>query len=144
MIRIGTATVAYYPEGAFTTYPDGTSYAAQPHCTPHYDEIAERCGYLEWEPGDGLAEPLARARLAYCREHEACHHIVSEWIGGAASKVLWPLAHGCEPDAFDAVQEEALTMTLQRWLRANERPIIGGVDWDGIKARALALLDEAR
>ena len=143
MIRIGTATITYYPEGAFTTYEDGTSYAAQPHNTPHYDEIARRCGY-------GLPDgphPHSRrdrdeaSRLAYCRKHEVCHHIVSEWIGGHTSRVLWPLAHGREPVPYEAIAEEALAITFQRWLRANERPMIGDVDWDELKARALTLLD---
>lgn len=126
-MQIGTATLTFYPEGAFTSYADGTSYAAQPHDTHHYAVIAHRCGY-----GDDI--------LAYAREHEACHHIAAEWICGWTSKVLWPLAHGREPDPYDAISEEALTMTFQRWLRANERPIIGGVNWDGLKGRALALL----
>jgi hypothetical protein len=128
-IRIGTATLTHTPGGCVTTYDDGSSYGAHPHDTHHYHVIAHRCGY-----GDDI--------LAYAREHEACHHIVSEWIMGRPSQVLWPLAHGYDPDPADAVQEEALTMTFQRWLRANERPIIGGVDWDGLKARALASLDE--
>lgn len=114
-IRVGSATIAWTTDGAVTTYADGASYGALPHDTPHYHVIAHRCGY-----GDDL--------LRYAREHEACHHIVSEWIGGFPSKVPWPLAHGRQPAFFDAVQEEALTMTCQRWLRANERPIIGGVD----------------
>jgi hypothetical protein len=140
-IRIGTATLTYAPGGCVTAYDDGTSYGAHPHDTPDYDEITRRCGY--WEAWPGLGPLLrAQARLRYCREHEASHHIVSEWIMGRSSQVLWPLAHGYDPDPADAVQEEALTMTFQRWLRANERPIIGGVDWNGLKARALALLDE--
>jgi hypothetical protein len=129
-MRIGTATVCYYDGGAFTRYDDGSSYAAHPHDTHHYHVIAHRCGY-----GDDI--------LRYAREHEVCHHIVSEWIGGYTSKVLWPLAHGRDPDPVEAIMEEAMAMTFQRWLRANERPIIGGVLWDDLKARALALLDAA-
>jgi hypothetical protein len=132
-ITIGSATITYTPDGALTTYWDEASYGAQPHDTPDYATIAERCGY-----GVGPA-----ARLAYCREHEVCHHVVSEWITGVESKVLWPLAHGFDPDPADAVLEEALAMAFQRWLRAGERPIIGGVDWDGLKARTLALLGES-
>lgn len=141
-MRIGTATLTYYPDGAYTSYDDGTSYAAQPHDTPHYDEIAERCGYA-WPLSrrQPTGQQRADARLRYCREHEACHHIVAEWIGGHTSRVLWPLAHGREPVPFEATAEEALAMIFQRWLRANERPIIGGVPWDDLKARALALLD---
>lgn len=139
-ITIGDAVVRWTPDGALTTYGDGSSYGAQPHDTPHYDEIAERCGYglgLPW----GDAQRRAQGRLRYCREHEVCHHVVAEWILGRESQVLWPLAHGYEPDQAEAIAEEALTMTFQRWLRAGERPIIAGVDWDGLKARALAALD---
>ena len=130
--RIGTATVVYTQEGCFTRYDDGASYGAHPHHEDHhYTVIASRCGY----------SPDHAGRLQYAREHEACHHIVAEWIGGYTSKVLWPLAHGRDPVAMDATLEEAAAMTFQRWLRANERPIIGGVDWDGLKGRALGLLD---
>jgi len=127
-IQIGAATVEYTPDGCVTRYPDLTHYGAQPHDTPDYREITRRCGY-----GDDI--------LTYACEHEVCHHIVSEFLMGRPSQVLWPLAHGYEPDPADAVQEEALTMTFQRWLRAGERPIIGSVDWYGIRARALALLN---
>lgn len=127
-LTIGSATVIYYEDGAYTRWSDGASYAAQPdHADHHYTLIAARCGY----------SPDHAGRLAYCREHEAFHHMVSEWIMDGPSYVLWRLAHGAAPDPCLAVAEEALTMTFQRWVRANERPIIGGVDWDGLKARAL-------
>lgn len=127
MIQIGNATVEYTADGCVTRYPDGTSYGAQPHDTHHYHVIAHRSGY-----GDDI--------LAYCREHEVAHHIVAEWIAGRCSQVLWPLAHGYEPDPADAVMEEIAAQTFQRWLRANERPIVGGCDWDGIKRRAAEAL----
>jgi len=141
-IQIGNATVEYTPDGCLTRYADGSSFGALPHDTPDYDLIAKRLGYLKgtWR-GAAPERARAEARMAYCRDHECAHHIASEWIMGRRSQVLWPLAHGYEPDPADAVQEEALTMTFQRWLRAGERPIMGSVDWCGIKARALALLD---
>lgn len=129
VVRIGNATVTYTADGAFTSYPNGTGYAAQPHDTHHYHVIAHRCGY-----GDDI--------LAYCREHEVCHHVVGLWIKGGGSDVLGPLAHGIEPDATAALLEEALVMAFQRWLRANERPILGGVDWDDLKRRTLAAIGE--
>jgi hypothetical protein len=126
-MRIGTATVTYYDGGAFTRYDDGSSYGAHHHDTPHYHVISHRCGY-----GDDLAR--------YCFEHEACHHIVGEaFFCGGPSPIIWALAHGTDVGPSFAAIEEAMVMTFQRWLRANERPIIGGVDWDGLKARALAL-----
>jgi hypothetical protein len=127
--HVGRAIVTFYPEGAFTTYPDGATFAAQPHATPHYQVIAHRCGY-----GDDL--------LAYCREHEVCRHLIGEALyADGRSPVLWNLAHRVPVDDREAALEEAAVMTLQRWLRADERPIIGGVDWDALKRRALALLD---
>lgn len=127
MIRIGTALVAYTDWGCETIYEDGASYGAHPHDNPHYHLIAARCGY----DGD---------LLAYAREHEVAHHVMSEWAQGVTSRVLWPLAHGAEPIPAEAMLEELAAMAFQRWLRANERPIIGGVDWGGLKARALAIL----
>lgn len=127
-VRIGRVEVIYTHEGCFTRYEDGATFGAHPHDTHHYHVIAHRCGY-----GDDI--------LDYAREHEVCHHIVGLWIKGSGSDVIGPLAHGIDPDPVKATLEEALTMTFQRWLRANERPIIGGVDWDGLKRRALEALD---
>jgi hypothetical protein len=127
-LRIGRATLVYTPEGCFTRYDDGATYGAHPHDTSHYHVISHRTGY-----GDDI--------LAYCREHEAAHHMVSEWIAGGASQVLWPLAHGEPVIEWCATFEEMAAQQFQRWLRANERPIIGGVQWDELKRRALGLLD---
>ncbi|RSV15671.1 hypothetical protein CA235_07405 [Sphingomonas sp. ABOLF] len=139
-IPLTHATVTYTPEGCYSTFRDDSSYGALPHDTPDYDEIARRCGYWEGWPGLG---PLLRgqARLRYCREHEVCHHLVGEAFYNGPSPVLWALAHGSEVTLQEAALEEAMVMTLQRWLRANERPIIGGVEWSALKSRALALLD---
>lgn len=40
----------------------------------------------------------------------------------------------------ESVEEEIAAQVLQRWLRANERPIVSGVDWDAMKRDALELL----
>jgi hypothetical protein len=127
-ITLPHATVTYTPEGCYSTFTDGSSYGALPHDSHHYHVIAHRCGY-----GDDI--------LAYAREHEVFHHIVGEHFYGGVSPVLWALAHGREISAEEAALEEAMVMTLQRWVRAGERPIIGGLDWDGLKASALDLLD---
>jgi len=127
-IQIGTATLALTEQGCVSSYPDASSYGAYPHNTPHYHVIAHRCGY-----GDDLRR--------YCVEHEAAHHIVSEWIVGHPSHVIWSLAHGDEPHQGVATLEEMAAQQFQRWLRANERPSIGGADWDDLKHRALVLLD---
>jgi hypothetical protein len=42
---------------------------------------------------------------------------------------------------YRSAYEEIAAQTFQRWLRANERPIVSGVDWDRLKAEALELLD---
>jgi hypothetical protein len=130
-IQTPSALVTYYQDGAYSTYPDGTSYAAQPHDTADYDVIGGRCGY-----GRG-----PDARMAYAREHEVLHHLVGHWFFFGPSPVLWTLAHGLPISAQDAALEEAMVMTCQRWVRAGERPIIGGVDWDRFKREALALLN---
>ena len=141
-ITLPHATVTYTPEGCYSTFEDGSSYGAHPHDTPHYDEIAERCGYglgLAW----GDAQRRAEGRMRYCREHEVFHHIVGQHFYGGVSPVLWQLAHGGEPHPCEAALEEAMVVTLQRWVRAGERPIIGGFDWNGLKRRALEVLDGA-
>jgi hypothetical protein len=127
VIQLRFASVEYTPQGCVSRFEDGTSFGAHPHDTPHYHVIAHRCGY-----GDDL--------LAYCREHEVCHHLICEWLYGAPSPILWKLAHGEELPPGYAAFEEFAAQALQRWVRANERPIIGGVDWDGIKIRAEVLL----
>lgn len=141
IVTLPHATVTYTPEGCVSHFADGTSYGAQPHDTPHYMEITERCGYRPiWFKDEVAAR--ANARLAYCREHEICHHVVGDHFYDGRSTVLWSLAHGYDPDPRDAAIEEAMVMTVQRWLRAGERPIIGGVDWDGLKRDTLAALGE--
>lgn len=142
-ITLTHATVTYTPEGCYSTFTDGSSYGAHPHDTSDYDEIAKRCGYWTWGAyrGHPPADKRAGARLDYCREHEVCHHLVGEAFYSGPSPVLWALAHGSEVTPQEAALEEAMVMTLQRWIRAGERPIIGGVDWTGLKQRALEVLD---
>lgn len=109
-------------------FPDGRTLEAWPHPDqPHYHVIAHRLGY-----GDDL--------WAYALEHEFCHSFVCEEIGGRPSHVLRCLLNGTPADPLQAAQEEALTQAFQRWLRANERPILASVDWDGMKSRARSLL----
>lgn len=103
-------------------------WGAHHHTTPHYYVIAHRLGY-----GDDLRQ--------YALEHEVCHHLVCEWLLERPSPVLWALAHGEPVDAGEAAFEELAAMALQRWVRANERPIVGNVDWDGLKELALEKLD---
>jgi hypothetical protein len=106
----------------------GEEISAWPHRDdPHYYVIAHRCGY-----GDNI--------LAYCREHEFAHAFIAEKIAGAPSVVLTWTAKLAPLDKATALFEEMAAQTFQRFLRANERPILAGADWDGLKAEALQLL----
>ena len=128
MIQLKFCTVAWRDDGAvWTTFEDGAECPATSHDTHHYHVIAHRLGY-----GDDVA--------AYTFEHELMHSFVSEWFHDKPSPVLWAIAHGEMLSGKDAAYEEIVAQTAQRWLRANERPILGGVDWDRFKASALAVL----
>lgn len=135
MIRLEYCDIEWTELGARVVFPDGAETCAHPHPEePHYHVIAHRCGY-----GDDL--------LAYCREHELAHAIVAQEFRGWVSWALHAQAHGYTPTAFSSTYEEIVAQTLQRWARANERPIVGGVDWDAIKDKFLGaaiLLDKER
>lgn len=123
MIELRLSTIEFTDWGAVTYFHDGTSYGAHPHETPHYFVAAHRCGYED-------------DVLRYCQEHEVCHLVVEEWLHDRPSRILWGLAHGKPVSAFDAVYEEFAAQALQRFIRANERPMIGGVDWDALRKYA--------
>ena len=122
-------TMVYADWGCMSYFWDGTEYGAHAHDTHHYHVISHRSGY-----GDDIWK--------YAREHEVIHHLVGEYFFDAVSPIVWNLAHGLPISPEEAVKEEALVMLVQRWVRANERPIIGGFDWDALKERALGLLGE--
>lgn len=112
-----------------------TACDAIPHPNdPHYAVIAARCGYL-----DNI--------MAYCQEHELAHVVVAEFFEDRPSYVISKLIHQENPDKPDKpdnmyliVCEELMAQTLQRYVRANEEPIIGGVAWDELKALFLHYL----
>lgn len=124
MTELRFATLEYTAEGAITRFPDGSSYGALPHDEHHYHMVAHRLGYA----GD---------ILKYAQEHELAHHLIAEEFG-CHSPVIWALAHGETPPRMIAAAEEALAMTLQRYARTNEVPLIEGIDWDRLKRRLLA------
>lgn len=109
-------------------FDDGASCEAAPHETLHYRDITARCGY-----GDDIK--------AYAREHEFAHAFVEERLHDRPSRILYGLAHGAMMSGPDAAYEEIAAQAFQRWLRGNERPIIGGVNWDRLKAEAMELLN---
>lgn len=120
MIQLRFASVEYQPHGCTSRFPDGTSVDAIPHPWDHcYSIIAMRCGY-----GFDL--------MAYCREHEVAHHVVSDFLLNRASPILWGLAHDDPLPPHESAFEEMMAQSLQRFVRAAERPIIGGVDWDAL------------
>lgn len=125
MIELRFAGLELTRGGAITRFPDGAIWGALPHLEPHYHYLAYRYGHN----GDVVA---------YCQMHELCHHVLSEGFG-SHSMVLWALAHGESPTPMIAAAEEALTMTLHRYVTLNEPPLIEGVDWDGLKARCIEL-----
>jgi hypothetical protein len=92
--------------------------------------IAHRCGY-----GDDVDR--------YCWEHDIAHHLVAHWLQDAESAVLAGLARRRPLTGRQAAYEEMMAQAFQRWLRANEQPIVGGARWHDWKAEALALLDAA-
>lgn len=127
MIRLRRVVIEPTEWGCVSRFDDGSSFGAHEHQTPHYHVISHRCGY-----GDDLR--------AYCIEHEFSHHFLAERLGGGVSPIIWALAHRETPEPGAAAIEELAVQAFQRWLRANERPIVGGTDWDALKRDALALL----
>lgn len=128
MIELRFAALEYVPEGAVSHFRDGSSFGALPHDKPHYHAIAHRLGY----EGD---------ILRYAREHELAHHLIAEEFD-QPSTVIWDLAHDLVPDRFAAAAEEALAMSLQRYARTNEVPMVDRIDWQRLRARFLALTEE--
>jgi hypothetical protein len=112
-------------------FEDGSQIESWPHPgVLHYSVISHRCGY-----GDDLR--------AYTREHELAHAFLEERLHDRPSEVLWALAHGTMLTGKQAAYEECMAQTFQAFVRANQRPIIGGVPWDAMKADFLALVEQA-
>jgi hypothetical protein len=127
-VNLRFAKLEFTPWGAFSEFHDGSRWGAQPHDEPHYHALAHRLGY----EGD---------TLAYCREHELAHHLISEHFV-SHSPVLWALAHGEQPPAMIAAAEESLALNLQRYARTNEYPMVDRVNWHALRSRFLELLSD--
>lgn len=130
-ITLKHCMMVWTPEGCDTHFHDGAVAGSCWHDTHHYAIIASRLGY-----GDDL--------LAYTREHEFAHNWVAEKLFDAPSAVLWGVAHNAMPTGRQSAYEECFAQTFQRFLRANERPILSGLPkLDAWKAEALDLLSYA-
>lgn len=133
-VRLKFCTIEKTAEGCLSVFDDGTSVPSIPHPDdPHYHVVAHRLGYGEGHTLDVLHR--------YCYEHDFVHHFVAEYLFDAPSPSLWGVAHNDPVPEHHAACEEAIVMTFQRWLRANEQPIIAGVDWHAMKAAALRLIE---
>jgi hypothetical protein len=129
VIQLRYASIEWTNEGCLTRFEDGVELGSYPHDTPHYAVISHRLGY-----GDDIK--------SFCRQHDFFHHFAEQFIHNAPSRTLWDVAHNY-PDGRTQghyVYEELVVQACQRWVRANERPIIEGVEWDRFKAEALELL----
>jgi hypothetical protein len=114
--------------GCETTFLDGVVLESFPHPEDNdYHIIAARLGYHY-------------NLLAYCREHDFFHNFCADWFLHKPSPSLWASAH--EGIAVNAPVEEMAVHACQRWVRANERPIISGVNWDRFKSLALDILSK--
>lgn len=123
-------SIEWTERGARVRFLGGAETEAWPHPDDHhYYVISHRLGY-----GDDV--------LAYCREHELAHAFIAQELMDAPSYVLRMLARGATPDPKLAVIEEILVATLLRWVRANERPIVADCDWDQLKAKFLAYVEQ--
>jgi hypothetical protein len=128
VIQLRFCEIEFTDWGCETRFSDGGGIRAEPHPgLPHYHVISHRCGY-----GDDI--------LRYCQEHEFCHAFVAEQLCGTVSHVLHTLAHGKKQNRGMVILEEMAAQQFQRWLRANERPIVSGANWDDLKRDALELL----
>lgn len=128
-IALKHCVIDWTDKGCITYFEDGTSVESHAHPSDfHYRVISHRTGYQD-------------DVLAYCREHDFAHAFVEQELHDRPSQVLWALAHGKVLNGPQSCYEEFVAQGFQRWLRTNERPILSGVPWDELKAKALELLD---
>jgi hypothetical protein len=126
IIRLTHCTVSRTDFGCVTRFDDGSFVNSAFHPNDHhYYALAHRLGYE-----DDIH--------AFCVEHDFAHSFLSEKFYGKPSPILWALAHGAEPP--HPAMEEMACQVFQRYLRANELPIVGSVDWGALKREAITLL----
>ena len=128
MLQLKHASIKWTDYGCAVVI-DGKEVGAWPHPEmTDYHVIAARLGY-QYD------------LLAYCREHELAHLLVEEWFHDRPSEVLKALANGKLLSGKKAAYEESMAQQLQAFVRANQRPIVGGVMWDLLKARFLECVE---
>ena len=118
---------------AWTQFPDGSGYGAQPDLSEdgasRYARRAERLGYATVDD--------------FCFVHEFSHSFIAQELWGSASLVLWPLAHKRRP-VFTA-GEESIVLHFQHVINGRSHDdlmeaVDEGIDWHGLRAKALRLL----
>jgi hypothetical protein len=129
MIALKYCTILWTDEGCDTCFNDGTVAGSTWHDTPHYHVASHRVGL-----GDNL--------LLFARSHEFFHSFVEEWMHDRPSQVLWGVAHNKMLSGKKSAYEEIATVAAQRWIHANELPIISGVQWHAFKAKAIELMGD--
>jgi hypothetical protein len=101
------ATVEIYDGWVRTVFKDGTTpLHALPQSTQLYIEHARSLGY------QGNNKEVAWAK---CRDHELIHTVLGHLLFNGPSPTLKAVAEGGPPHRFWR-EEEALVLTLQRWL----------------------------
>lgn len=134
-ITLKYARLEIWTNACFTKFEDGLWCPSEPQDTDHYNEITRRCGYYIGP------SPTEMARWRYCVEHDFAHSFIEERMYDRPSRVLRGIARGWPLSGPHAAYEEFMAQGFQRWLHTNERPIIGGVDWDQLKKEALEKLN---
>jgi hypothetical protein len=130
MLEMRFAKIWWTDFGCSLRFHDGgKELSAWPHHTSDYNLISHRCGY-----GYDV--------LRYCREHEFAHLFVEQELYERPSRVLKALSLGSMLGCEEASYEEMMAQQFQRFLRAGERPMISGVQWDRLKHEALCMLDK--
>lgn len=131
MLKLRYCSIEWNEAGSRVLFPGSGETCAFPHPeVPHYHVIAHRCGY---------ADDL----LAYCREHDLAHAVVAEEFMKEPSYVLRCSALEQQPqDRARVIYEECMVQMLQRWVRANERPIIEGWSWSVLRVMFLKYVSQ--
>jgi hypothetical protein len=130
MLSMRFAKIWWTDFGCSLQFHDGgLELSAWPHQTADYNLVSHRCGY-----GYDI--------LAYCREHEFAHLFVEQELYDRPSRVLKALSLGSMLSGNEASYEEMMAQQFQRFLRGRERPMIGGVQWDRLRDKALGMLEK--